>query len=47
MDDGSEVVIGQTNTGADNMEGGGEWPDPDAAPRGPAPGTAQDAPATD
>lgn len=37
-EDGEEIVVGQENTGRRNMEGGGEWPDPDAAPRGPAPG---------
>jgi hypothetical protein len=33
-----EVVIRQQNVGPDNMEGGGEWPDPDTPPRPPAPG---------
>jgi hypothetical protein len=33
-----EVVIRQQNVGVDNMEGGGEWPDPDTPPRPPAPG---------
>jgi hypothetical protein len=33
-----EVVIRQQNVGADNMEGGGEWPDPETPPRPPAPG---------
>ena len=36
--DGERVLV-QENTGPGNMDGGGEWPDPDAAPRGPAPGT--------
>ena len=38
-EDGEEVVVGQSNVGYDNMAGGGEWPDPDAPARGPAPGT--------
>jgi hypothetical protein len=33
----------QMNVGKDNMEGGGEWPDPHTPPRPPAPGAA-DAP---
>jgi hypothetical protein len=33
-----EVVIRQMNVGPDNMEGGGEWPDPETPPRPPAPG---------
>jgi hypothetical protein len=32
--------IEQTNVGRENMAGTGEWPDPDAPPTGPAPGTA-------
>jgi NADH:ubiquinone oxidoreductase subunit F (NADH-binding) len=32
------VVVQQQNVGPDNEEGGGEWPDPDAPPRRPAPG---------
>jgi hypothetical protein len=36
--DEGEVVIEQQNVGVDNMEGGGEWPDPDTPPRPPAPG---------
>ena len=39
--DGGERVLAQENTGPANAEGGGEWPDPDAPPRGPAPGTDQ------
>lgn len=35
-----EVVIQQQNVGVDNMEGGGEWPDPDTPPRAPAPGAS-------
>ena len=32
--------IEQSNVGRANMAGSGEWPDPDAPPTGPAPGTA-------
>jgi hypothetical protein len=32
------VVIQQQNVGKDNMQGGGEWPDPDSPPQDPAPG---------
>ena len=39
LDEGPDRVIVQQNTGIRNMEGSGEWPDPDAEPRGPAPGT--------
>jgi hypothetical protein len=38
-EDGSRVPR-QMNVGVDNMEGGGEWPDPDTPPRPPAPGSA-------
>ena len=38
--DGGEAPVVQENTGPGNMDGGGEWPDPDAPARGPAPGTA-------
>ncbi len=31
----------QMNVGRDNMEGGGEWPDPDTEARPPAPGAAE------
>jgi NADH:ubiquinone oxidoreductase subunit F (NADH-binding) len=34
------VVVQQQNVGPGNEEGGGEWPDPDAAPRRPAPGAS-------
>jgi NADH-quinone oxidoreductase subunit F len=34
------VVVQQQNVGAGNEEGGGEWPDPDAPPRRPAPGAS-------
>ena len=37
-DEGHEYVIQQQNVGKDNMEGGGEWPDPDTPPKPPAPG---------
>ncbi len=39
----------QMNVGVDNMEGGGEWPDPNAPPQAPAPGAfepAEAAPST-
>ena len=32
-------VVAQQPVGPDNMEGGGEYPDPDAEPRSSAPGT--------
>jgi hypothetical protein len=36
-----EVVVEQQNLGGkDNIEGGGEWPDPKTPPRPPAPGSA-------
>ena len=38
--DGNEFVIQQQNVGRENMEGGGEWPDPDTPPQAPAPGAA-------
>ena len=31
-------VVVQQNVGVDNMQGGGEWPDPDAPPSESAPG---------
>lgn len=38
-EDGDEVVVEQQNlAGKDNIEGGGEWPDPNTSPRPPAPG---------
>jgi hypothetical protein len=40
LGDGEEVVIQQQNTGKDNEEGGGEWPDPETPPKRPAPGPA-------
>ena len=36
--DEGTIVIQQQNVGKDNMEGGGEWPDPHTAPQPPAPG---------
>ena len=41
-EDGTEYVIEQQNVGPGNELGGGEWPDPDTAPRSPAPGSAAD-----
>lgn len=32
-------VVDQTAVGADNVKGGGEWPDPDAPAEAPAPGS--------
>jgi len=40
-EEGAEVPAQQA-VGADNVDGGGEWPDPHAAPRLPAPGAAED-----
>ena len=40
-EDGNEYVIQQQNVGRENMEGGGEWPDPHTPPRAPAPGSAK------
>ena len=39
--DAPDQVLAQENSGPGNMVGGGEWPDPDAPARGPAPGTAR------
>ncbi len=39
VDEGPDQVIGQSAGGRASVEGGGEWPDPDAEPSGPAPGT--------
>jgi hypothetical protein len=33
------VVVEQQAVGADNVQGGGEWPDPDAPAEAPAPGS--------
>ena len=40
-DDGLETPAQQA-VGAQTAEGGGEWPDPHAPPRAPAPGAAED-----
>lgn len=34
-----DETIAQQNVGRTNMEGGGEWPDPDTPPQPPAPGS--------
>lgn len=34
----NEADVAQENVGRDNMQGQGEWPDPDTPPRGPAGG---------
>lgn len=39
-DGDAEAVISQDAAGADNVIGGGEFPDPDTPPRPPAPGAA-------
>jgi hypothetical protein len=40
-EDGNEYVVAQQNVGsAETTEGGGEFPDPDAPPQPPAPGSA-------
>ncbi len=39
--EGAEVAA-QQNVGPGSREGGGEWPDPHAEPRPPAPGAADD-----
>jgi hypothetical protein len=38
LNDGKVVQIEQEPVGSANVLGGGEWPDPDALPNGPAPG---------
>lgn len=38
--EGDDVVIEQENVGRPNMEGGGEWPDPQAPPSDSAPGSS-------
>lgn len=35
-----DVVVAQENLSPEVAAGGGEWPDPDTPPRGPAPGSA-------
>jgi hypothetical protein len=37
--DDDDEVIAQQPVGVDNMEGGGEFPDPNTEPRSSAPGT--------
>ena len=38
LDEGDDVVIQQQPSGADQVLGSGEFPDPDAPPQDPAPG---------
>ena len=38
LDEGEDVVIEQMPVGAEQVLGGGEFPDPDAPPQDPAPG---------
>ncbi len=38
LDEGEDVVIQQQASGADQVLGSGEFPDPDAPPQDPAPG---------
>ncbi len=40
LDEEATKTVAQQNVGKDNTIGGGEWPDPDTPPRGPAPGVA-------
>lgn len=40
LGEGDDVVIEQENVGRRNMEGGGEWPDPDAPSSDAAPGSS-------
>lgn len=37
-----DEVVAQQNVGRDNMQGGGEWPDPDTPPSESAPGADLD-----
>lgn len=37
--DDESFTVEQQPTGAENVKGGGEWPDPDAPPEASAPGT--------
>lgn len=39
LDEEDSKTVAQQNTGTESI-GGGEWPDPDTPPRGPAPGVA-------
>jgi NADH-quinone oxidoreductase subunit F len=38
--DEGTIVVQQQNVGADNEDGGGEWPDPHTPPQSPAPGAS-------
>jgi hypothetical protein len=38
-EDDEAYVVEQEAVGADNVKGGGEWPDPDAPAEAPAPGS--------
>ena len=38
-EEGNDYQVEQSNVGFANMKGDGEWPDPDAPPEAPAPGT--------
>ena len=37
-----DTIIAQDAVGADNVVGGGEYPDPDTPPQPPAPGSVDD-----
>ena len=39
-----DTIIAQDAVGADNVVGGGEYPDPDTPPQPPAPGSVDDEP---
>ena len=39
LDENDSRTVAQQNVGSQVVAGGGEWPDPDAPARGPAPGT--------
>jgi hypothetical protein len=41
-EDGNETVICQEAVGAEEVVGGGEFPDPDTPPQAPAPGAGND-----
>ena len=41
-EEGRPYVVQQQNVGRENMEGGGEWPDPETPARSPAPGAQED-----
>lgn len=44
--DDAPYVVEQSVVGAPNVTGGGEWPDPDAPPQAPAPGSEPEAAAS-